>query len=83
MKDDNVLEINNNRAIDLIKEWEKNKVYEVGENLKTKETIFIKGIWKTFLEVVIKMEKKSCFSEKIDPENISLDDAIAIIKEKK
>ena len=43
MKDDNVLEINNNRAIDLIKEWEKkNKVYEVGVNSKTEEKIFIK-----------------------------------------
>ena len=59
MKDDNVLEINNNRAIDLIKEWEKNKVYEVGENLKTKEKIFIKkGRYGRFFEVSNKNGKK-------------------------
>ena len=86
LKDDNVLEINNNRAIDLIKEWEKkNKVYEIGENLKTEEKIFIKkGRYGRFFEVSNKNGKKKrvAFPKDLDPENISLDDAIAIIKEK-
>ena len=70
----------------MIKDWEKkNKVYEIGVNLKTEEKIFIKkGRYGRFLEVNNKNGKKRrvAFPKDLDPENISLDDAIAIIKEK-
>ena len=86
LKEDNVLNINNNRAIDLIKEWEKkNKVYEIGTDSKTEQTISIKkGKYGRFFEVHSKTGKKIrvAFPKDLDPEKISLEQAMTIIDEK-
>ena len=87
LKDDNVLEINNNRAIDLIKEWEKkNKIYELGIDTKTSNSITIKkGRYGRFFEINTKKGEKIrvAFPKNLNPEEISLEQAIHIIKEKK
>ena len=87
LKEDSVLEVNNNRAIDLIKEWEKNnKTYEIGIEPKSNKMIVLKkGRYGRFLEVQVNEKKSNRFTlpKDINPEELTIEKAIEIIDGKK
>ena len=87
LKEDNVLEVNNNRAINLIKNWEKeNKTYEIGIDPKSKSMIFLKkGRYGRFIEIKIHEKKTDRFSlpRNINPDELTIETALDIINGKK
>ena len=86
LKDYDVLEINNNKAIDIIKNWEiENKDYDLGTDPKTSKTIILKkGRYGRFLELTNKLGKTERISvnKSLKPQDINLQKAIEIINGK-
>ena len=86
LKEDDVLEININRAVDVIKDWEeKNKEYEIGVEPKSKEKIFLKkGRYGHFLEInVNKQKERYSIPRNLEIKEIDIEKALEIINAKK
>ena len=86
LKNDDVLEININRAVDVIKDWEeKNKEYEIGVEPKSKQKIILKkGRYGHFLEISInKQKERYSIPKNLEIKEVDIEKALEIIHAKK